>query len=88
MINFRPVIRVIGVLLFIIGCLMSLATLIPTGHFGVEHLLRTLPLLPATWLGYWLASHSWHLLSRERMRTLSLGLCAIAGIAAIVSALL
>lgn len=70
---------------FVVSCLMSLLMLATVGHFNVDQFMMSLPLMPATLLGYWVATHTFHLLSRQRLRFLSLGLCSLAGLAAVVS---
>ncbi len=70
---------------FIVSCVLSLAIQIPTGHMSWSHLQMTLPLLPAALLGYWVAERYGHLVSQDRMRQLSLGLCAVSGLTAVIS---
>lgn len=70
---------------FIVSCLMSLAMLSAVGQFGKAQLVASLPLMPATLVGYWLAMKTLHKISHQTLRTSSLSLCAIAGCAAIVS---
>jgi uncharacterized protein len=70
---------------FVISSLLSLFMLSSIGRFGMEHLVLSLPLIPATLAGYWLAMRSMHRLSHQNLRRFSLGLCAIAGSAAIAS---
>jgi uncharacterized membrane protein YfcA len=70
---------------FIVSCIMSLAMLSTIGLFGMVQIKMSLPLLPATLAGYWLAMQTLHLISRENLRQFSLGLCLIAGFAAMLS---
>lgn len=70
---------------FVVSCLMSLIMLSSIGRFGMEQMLISLPLMPATLAGYWLAMRTLHRISHENLRLASLLLCAIAGIAAVVS---
>ncbi|MFM1895112.1 MAG: hypothetical protein RLZZ385_186 [Pseudomonadota bacterium] len=70
---------------FIVSCLMSLAMLIPIGRFGLLELQFSLPLLPATLLGFWLARYTWHHISKRNLRLFSLLLCSVSGVLAIVS---
>ncbi|MEX0963562.1 MAG: sulfite exporter TauE/SafE family protein [Pseudohongiellaceae bacterium] len=70
---------------FVVSCLMSLLMLSSVGRFGMEHIMISLPLMPATLAGYWLAMHTMHRISRQNLRRFSLVLCAIAGCAAIAS---
>lgn len=70
---------------FVVSCLMSLAMLAPVGYFGSREILLALPLLPGTLLGYWLARHTWHLVSPRLLRLSSLLLCSVAGVVAVIS---
>lgn len=70
---------------FIVSCLMSLAMLSTIGLFGMDQIKMSLPLLPATLAGYWAAMQTLHLISREDLRRFSLGLCVLAGLAAMLS---
>lgn len=70
---------------FVVSCSMSLLMLSSIGHFGMDHLLISLPLMPATLAGYWLAMRTMHRISHQNLRRFSLGLCAVAGSAAMLS---
>ena len=70
---------------FVVSCLLSLIMLTTVDRFGMEQILLSLPLLPATLVGYWLAMLTLHLISHQNLRRTSLFLCAVAGSAAIVS---
>ncbi|MEZ5492267.1 MAG: sulfite exporter TauE/SafE family protein [Gammaproteobacteria bacterium] len=70
---------------FVVSCIMSLAMLAPIGYFGGREIMLALPLLPGTLLGYWLARHTWHLISPRLLRLSSLALCSVSGIIAVVS---
>ena len=70
---------------FVVSCLMSLVMLSSIGRFGMEHIVISLPLMPATLAGYWLAMRTMHKISHRNLRRFSLGLCAIAGVAATAS---
>ncbi len=70
---------------FIVSCIMSLTMLSTIGLFGMEQIRLSLPLLPATLAGYWVAMQTLHLISQENVRRFSLGLCLLAGTAAILS---
>jgi uncharacterized membrane protein YfcA len=70
---------------FVVSCLMSLAMLAPVGYFGAREVFLALPLLPGTLFGYWLARHTWHLISPRLLRVSSLLLCSTAGIVAVIS---
>ncbi len=70
---------------FVVSCLMSLVMLFSIGRFGMQHIMISLPLMPATLAGYWLAMRTMDTISHQNLRRVSLALCAIAGSAAIVS---
>ena len=70
---------------FCVSCLMSLIMLATIGQFGMEHVLISLPLMPATLLGYWVAMKTLHRISHQNLRYFSLLICAIAGSVAITS---
>jgi uncharacterized protein len=70
---------------FIVSSIMSLLMLASVGRFGMEHLLISLPLMPASLAGYWVAMRTIHLISHQNLRRFSLFLCALAGSAAIGS---
>lgn len=70
---------------FCVSCLMSLIMLATVGQFGMEHVLISLPLMPATLLGYWVAMKTLHSISHENLRHFSLLICAIAGSVAVAS---
>jgi uncharacterized membrane protein YfcA len=54
-------------------------------RFGLQEIKLSLPLMPATLLGYWLAMKTLHLISHQHLRRASLVLCSLAGCAAIAS---
>jgi len=70
---------------FVVSCIMSLAMLSAVGRFGLPEITRSLPLMPATLAGYWLAMRSLHLITAENVRRFSLLLCAVAGLSAVAS---
>ena len=70
---------------FIVSCLMSLAMLATVDRCAWPHIQVSLPLIPATLLGYWVAMKTLRLISNHRLRTASLILCGIAGCSAVVS---
>lgn len=70
---------------FVVSCLMSLLVLSSIGRFGIEHIMISLPLMPATLAGYWVAMRTIHRISHQNLRRFSLALCAIAGSATIAS---
>lgn len=70
---------------FVVSCSMSLLMLFSIGRFGMEHIVISLPMMPATLAGYWVAMRAMHRISHQNLRRVSLGLCAVAGLAAIAS---
>ena len=70
---------------FVVSCCMTLAMLATVDRFGVEEIMISLPLMPATLVGYWLAMKTLHLISHQNLRRVSLGLCAISGTVATIS---
>jgi len=70
---------------FIVSCLMSLAMLATVDRFGWPHIQISLPLIPATLIGYWLAMRTLHKISHKRLRMVSLSLCVVAGCIAVAS---
>jgi len=72
---------------FVVGCLMTLAVQIPVGYMSLQHIYLSLPLLPASYLGYRVAMLFVDRLSQQLVRTASLILCSLAGIGAIYSGL-
>jgi uncharacterized protein len=73
---------------FVVSCVISLVVLAPVGHFNSLHIKLSLPLLPATLMGFWLARKTMHRLSASVIRGGSLALCAASGLYAVASALL
>ncbi len=70
---------------FVVSCLLSLAMLSAVDRFSWDQALMSLPLMPATVLGYWLAMRTMHRISHQNLRRISLILCAVAGSGAILS---
>ena len=70
---------------FCVSCLMSLTMLAILGRFELRHIMISLPLMPATLLGYWVANMTFHKIPHRILRISSLLLCAIAGALAIGS---
>ena len=70
---------------FVVSCILSLAMLATVERFAMPHLLISLPLMPATLAGYWVAMKTLHLISHQRLRKASLILCGVAGSTAILS---
>ena len=70
---------------FVVSCIMSLIMLATVDRFGMPQIIISLPLMPATLAGYWVAMKTLHLISHQRLRTVSLILCGVAGSTAIAS---
>jgi hypothetical protein len=70
---------------FVVSSCMSLTMLALVDRFGLQEIKLSLPLMPATLLGYWLAMKTLHLISHQNLRRASLVLCSLAGCAAIAS---
>ncbi|MCM2681102.1 sulfite exporter TauE/SafE family protein [Echinimonas agarilytica] len=70
---------------FVVSSLLSLVVQASTGYLRWSHLWLTLPLIPASLMGYWLARRYAGELSHQHMRWASLTLCSIAGGAALWS---
>lgn len=70
---------------FVVSCLMSLVMLFSIGRFGMEEIVVSLPLMPATIAGYWIAMRTAKYISHDNLRRFSLILCVIAGSGAIAS---
>ncbi|PCJ25890.1 MAG: permease [SAR86 cluster bacterium] len=70
---------------FVVSCMMSLLMLASIGRFGLEHIMISIPLMPASLLGYWVAMKTIHRISHQNLRKISLSLCTVAGCAALFS---
>lgn len=70
---------------FVVSCMLSLAMMAAVNRFGLQEMLISLPLMPATLVGYWVATKTLHLISHQNLRRFSLILCAVAGGAAIAT---
>ncbi|WP_026970543.1 sulfite exporter TauE/SafE family protein [Aliagarivorans marinus] len=70
---------------FLASSLMSLAVQIPTGYMSWQHLMASLPLIPAVILASRASKKVRRWLPPEQMRYWSLGLCAISGLTAIIA---
>ncbi|MBM7035881.1 sulfite exporter TauE/SafE family protein [Vibrio ulleungensis] len=73
---------------FFFSSIMSLIVLFFVGHFTLTHVWLTLPLLPASYLGYRLALLCLGRISQQSIRYGSLVLCSLSGITAIVQGFL
>ncbi len=72
---------------FVVSSILSLIVQVPTGYFTWHHVVITLPLIPASWLGYKLAMMTTGYLPKEKIRIAALVLCFISGVTAIVQSL-
>lgn len=72
---------------FVVSCLISLLVLAPTEYLGWAQLRLSLPMLPVTLLGFWLARWAMPFLPQRGIRTGTLVLCAVSGGSAVVTAL-
>ncbi len=72
---------------FLFSSIMSLIVLAFVGHFHLLHVWLTLPLLPATYLGYRLALLCLGRISQSAIRYGSLILCSVSALTAIVQGL-
>ncbi|MGF1844503.1 sulfite exporter TauE/SafE family protein [Vibrio clamense] len=68
---------------FVFSSLISLIVQIPIGFFTLHHVFITIPLIPASWLGYKLAIMTTQSLPKEKIRVGALMLCLVSGLTAI-----
>ncbi|CAM3779938.1 sulfite exporter TauE/SafE family protein [Vibrio aquimaris] len=68
---------------FVFSSMMSLIVQVPVGFLTFHHLWITVPLLPASWLGYKLALATTQSLPKEKIRLAALLLCTISGVTAV-----
>ncbi|WP_420855600.1 sulfite exporter TauE/SafE family protein [Vibrio maerlii] len=68
---------------FVFSSIISLIVQIPIGFFTWSHLVITLPLIPAAWLGYVIAQKVVHRVSSKGIRYSALVLCLASGTTAI-----
>ncbi len=72
---------------FVASCLISLTMQVPIGYMSWHHVYLALPLLPAGYLGYFIAMRFVDRLSQKWIRYTSLFLCMLSGCAALFSGL-
>lgn len=72
---------------FLFSCVTSLMILIPMGIFTYEHLLLSLPLLPATLMGNYIAYHVVDYVNKTLIRYGTLCLCIVAVILMLIKVL-
>ena len=70
---------------FVVSGIMSLLIQIPIGYMSMKHVYLSLPLLPASYLGYLVALLCVNYIPQAIVRRASLVLCLIAGLSAIYS---
>ncbi len=70
---------------FVVSTLMSVGALILGGYLSLHHVKLALPLVPATFLGNWVAARTLHLVSRPVMHYGSLLLCTFAVIGMLIN---
>ena len=68
---------------FVVSCVLSLVVQVPAGYMTWRHLELTLPLIPATLLGFWIATNWANKVSSRHIRAASLVLCTLSGASAI-----
>ncbi|NLS12167.1 sulfite exporter TauE/SafE family protein [Vibrio sp. SM6] len=68
---------------FLFSSLISLSVQIPAGYLSLHQLMITLPLLPAAWLGYWVAQKTTQRLPKQAIRYGALLLCFVSGASAL-----
>lgn len=68
---------------FVFSSFISLMVQIPVGYLTLHHLYITMPLIPAAWLGYYLAMKTTQSLPKEKIRVGALLLCLASGITAV-----
>lgn len=73
---------------FVASCIMSLLIQIPIGYMSMAHVYLSLPLIPASYLGYRVAHMFVDRISQKMVRSMSLVLCTVAGIGAVISGII
>jgi len=68
---------------FVFSSIMSLIVQVPFGYLTLHHVWITIPLIPASWLGYMLALKTTHSLPKEKIRLGALILCLLSGLTAV-----
>jgi len=70
---------------FVVSSILSLLVQGGAGYLNWQHLSLTLPLIPACLVGYYVAKKTNHLLSKQQIRMMSLSLCSVSGVSAVLS---
>ena len=73
---------------FVVSGVMSLLIQIPIGYMSMHHVYLSLPLLPASYLGYLVAMLFVNRIPQKIVRRASLVICTVAGFGAIYSGLI
>ncbi|MFM2587334.1 sulfite exporter TauE/SafE family protein [Vibrio sp. TBV020] len=68
---------------FVFSSMISLIIQMPAGYLTLHHVWITIPLIPASWMGYKLARLTTQSLPKEKIRTGALLLCSISGATAV-----
>lgn len=68
---------------FIVSCILSLMVQAPIGYMGWHHIQLTMPLIPASLMGFWLATRWVDRISNQHIRIASLLLCSVSGLATV-----
>lgn len=72
---------------FVVSSLLSLVIQAQIGYMSIQHFYLSLPLLPASYLGYRVAMHYVDRIPRKTVRLASLAICFVSGMTAIITAL-
>ncbi|MGF1762728.1 sulfite exporter TauE/SafE family protein [Aliivibrio kagoshimensis] len=73
---------------FVVSSVLSLLVQAPIGYMTMYHFMLSLPLLPASLLGYVVAMFYVDRLSKEKIRIASLLICSLSGLTAILTVLI
>lgn len=68
---------------FVFSSIISLLVQMPAGFLTLHHVWISIPLIPASWLGYKLARATTQSLPKEKIRISALLLCSISGATAV-----
>ncbi|MGY3572510.1 sulfite exporter TauE/SafE family protein [Vibrio paucivorans] len=68
---------------FVFSSIISLIIQMPAGFLNWHHVWITIPLIPASWLGYKLAMLTTQSLPKEKIRIGALLLCSVSGLTAV-----
>lgn len=68
---------------FIVSCILSLMVQAQIGYMGWHQIQLTMPLIPASLMGFWLATRWVDRISNQHIRIASLLLCSVSGLATV-----